>query len=217
MLMYFILSTVREAETRDRLCIIFVDHNRNDLIQRVTKVIPITEELLQKGLIQKEDQSTITAPKTSQDQMGKLYQVLQEGGDETKSAFYRILLKQEPELLKELDAEFVDQSKSDIIRGVKEVKVTSMKLLHKRLIKKEDNDKISAAKTRQDQMTLLYQVLDERGTEAKSAFFWIIVFDNPPRLKYLVKQAETREGLVKQAETREGLAPETNSSIIQHQ
>ncbi|KAL0970763.1 hypothetical protein UPYG_G00247070 [Umbra pygmaea] len=100
--MYFILSTVREAETRDRLYIVIVDHNRNDLIQRVTKVIPITDELLQMGLIQKEDQSTITAPKTSQDQMGKLYQVLQEGGDKTKSAFYRILLKQEPKLLKEL-------------------------------------------------------------------------------------------------------------------
>ncbi|KAL0970765.1 hypothetical protein UPYG_G00247090 [Umbra pygmaea] len=113
-------------QQQEEQSIIFVDHNRNDLIQRVTKVIPITEELLQMGLIQKEDQSTITAPKTSQDQMGKLYQVLQEGGDKTKSAFYKILLKQEPNLLKELDVNFVDKYKDDLIQWVDEVKSISM-------------------------------------------------------------------------------------------
>ncbi|XP_038842117.1 serine/threonine-protein kinase/endoribonuclease IRE1-like [Salvelinus namaycush] len=81
----------------------FVDRHRAELIQRVRMVMPIADDLLRNEMIHPEMYSNIQTSNTSQDQMRTLYVVLQSGGPEVKSAFYRSLLKQHPYLVDDLD------------------------------------------------------------------------------------------------------------------
>lgn len=80
----------------------FVDDNMEQLVQRITLVMPIADGLYQKKMIHYEDYSEITAAQTSMAKMRKLYVALQPGGAVAKSAFYQILLKQQSLLVKEL-------------------------------------------------------------------------------------------------------------------
>ncbi|XP_036831908.1 receptor-interacting serine/threonine-protein kinase 3 isoform X3 [Oncorhynchus mykiss] len=80
----------------------FVDDNMEQLVQRITLVMPIADGLYQKKIIHYEDYSEITAAQTSMAKMRKLYVALQQGGAVAKSAFYQILLKQQSLLVKEL-------------------------------------------------------------------------------------------------------------------
>ncbi|XP_041693441.2 NACHT, LRR and PYD domains-containing protein 12 isoform X1 [Coregonus clupeaformis] len=79
----------------------FVDLHMADLIQRVTTVMNIADILLQRGMIHKEMYSNIRAASTSQQQMRLLYEALN-GGVKVKSAFFRILLEQQPHLVQDL-------------------------------------------------------------------------------------------------------------------
>ncbi|XP_031678680.1 receptor-interacting serine/threonine-protein kinase 3 isoform X2 [Oncorhynchus kisutch] len=80
----------------------FVDDNMEQLVQRISLVMPIADGLYQKKMIHYEDYSEITAAQTSMAKMRKLYVALQPGGSVAKSAFYQILLKQQYLLVKEL-------------------------------------------------------------------------------------------------------------------
>ncbi|XP_064807883.1 uncharacterized protein LOC135524354 isoform X1 [Oncorhynchus masou masou] len=80
----------------------FVDDNMEQLVQRISLVMPIADGLYQKKMIHYEDYSEITAAQTSMAKMRKLYGALQPGGSVAKSAFYQILLNQQPLLVKEL-------------------------------------------------------------------------------------------------------------------
>lgn len=73
----------------------WVDKNRSKLIQSVTLVMPIADELRQRGMIHLEIYNKIKAAGTSQDQMRELYNALTT--PEVKSAFYRILKEIEPQ------------------------------------------------------------------------------------------------------------------------
>uniref|UniRef100_A0A673WCF6 CARD domain-containing protein n=1 Tax=Salmo trutta TaxID=8032 RepID=A0A673WCF6_SALTR len=73
----------------------FVDRHRAELIQRVRKVMPIADDLLRRGMINYEMFANITTSKTNQGKMRELYKALQSGGTPLKTAFYRILLKNE--------------------------------------------------------------------------------------------------------------------------
>ncbi|XP_038873506.1 NACHT, LRR and PYD domains-containing protein 12-like isoform X3 [Salvelinus namaycush] len=79
----------------------FVDRHMADLIKRVTIVMPIADNLLQRGMIHEEMYSNIRAASTSQQQMRLLYEALK-GGVKVKSAFYRVLLEQQPHLVQDL-------------------------------------------------------------------------------------------------------------------
>ncbi|XP_064869787.1 NACHT, LRR and PYD domains-containing protein 1 homolog [Oncorhynchus nerka] len=81
----------------------FVDKYRPQLIQRVTMVMPIADELLAEGMIHKEMYSNISAARTDEDKMRELFKALQSGGNKVKSAFLSILRENEPNLVQDLE------------------------------------------------------------------------------------------------------------------
>ncbi|KAG5264388.1 hypothetical protein AALO_G00253240 [Alosa alosa] len=81
----------------------FIDHHRVTLIERVTCIPPIAEEMLSQGLIHKEKHSNIMAARTSEDRMREIYKCLQSSGTKGKAQFYQILLLKEPHLVKHLN------------------------------------------------------------------------------------------------------------------
>ncbi|XP_078140826.1 NACHT, LRR and PYD domains-containing protein 3-like isoform X2 [Centroberyx gerrardi] len=89
----------------------WVDENRAQLIQSVTSVMPIADELLQRRVIHYELYCNIKAIRTSQDQMRDLYKALTSTG--AKSAFYRILQQIQPEICeKEVIKELIKMHKA---------------------------------------------------------------------------------------------------------
>ncbi|CAB1323202.1 unnamed protein product, partial [Coregonus sp. 'balchen'] len=83
----------------------FVDEQRAELIQRVTMVIPIVDELIQRNMLQKEMYNTIRDGRPCQEQMRLLYEVLCSGGTTVKAAFYEILFGKQPHLVQDLASE----------------------------------------------------------------------------------------------------------------
>uniref|UniRef100_A0AAY5KUE7 Ig-like domain-containing protein n=1 Tax=Esox lucius TaxID=8010 RepID=A0AAY5KUE7_ESOLU len=171
------------TETTIRLIVdatTFLNIFRNDLIWNVTKVMPIVNGLLETGLIQKKVKSMISTAGTHQDQMRQLFQALDEGDVEMKSAFYSLLCKHEPDLTGKLDAvDFVNSTRDDLIQKVTNVTLIADRLLQKGLILEEVYSGISTAESSQDQMILLFHALDEGGSEVKSAFYRILLEHQP--------------------------------------
>ncbi|KAK2900558.1 hypothetical protein Q8A67_008673 [Cirrhinus molitorella] len=80
----------------------FVDRNYAALIQRVSSVKAIADELKNNGMIHHETLSEIKAEQTNQDKMRKLFEALNSGGDTVKNTFYYALKNQEPSLFRDL-------------------------------------------------------------------------------------------------------------------
>lgn len=72
----------------------WVDSNRSKLIQNVTSVMQIADQMLQQHVIQKEMYANIEAALTSMEKMRILYKTLTSRN--AKSAFFRILQEVEP-------------------------------------------------------------------------------------------------------------------------
>lgn len=79
-----------------------MDEHRLDLIQRVSNIEPILDELLQGEIIQQEAYDQIRAQQTPQERMRALYNGPLKAGDASKEAFYQSLKKHEPMLVKDL-------------------------------------------------------------------------------------------------------------------
>uniref|UniRef100_A0A3B3VR58 Si:ch211-66k16.27 n=1 Tax=Poecilia latipinna TaxID=48699 RepID=A0A3B3VR58_9TELE len=75
-----------------------VDDMRDTLIQKNTKVMAITRDLLKMRMIHEETYSEIEARKTNQDKMRELYKSLR-ASDLVKVAFYDALKEREPNIL----------------------------------------------------------------------------------------------------------------------
>lgn len=82
----------------------FVDRHRNLLIQRVTLVMPLADQLRDQGMLSNEAYAEISAGRTPQAQMRALYGSLDSGGNAVKTAFYHILKRENPFLVQELEA-----------------------------------------------------------------------------------------------------------------
>ncbi|XP_063054473.1 nuclear GTPase SLIP-GC-like, partial [Engraulis encrasicolus] len=80
----------------------FLEEKRPKLIQRVTEVMPIADQLLSKGVIGQETYANIQAAATSQDKMRLLFEGLHSAGVQGKLAFYTILQEQLPHLVDDL-------------------------------------------------------------------------------------------------------------------
>ncbi|KAF4117704.1 hypothetical protein G5714_002257 [Onychostoma macrolepis] len=80
----------------------FVDRNFAALVQKVTSVMAIADELKNKDMMHNEKYSEIRVEKTSQDKMRRLFEALHAGGDAVKYAFYYALRNHEPYLFRDL-------------------------------------------------------------------------------------------------------------------
>ncbi|XP_045567779.1 flagellar attachment zone protein 1 isoform X16 [Salmo salar] len=213
---YWWRKHMKEKEQRQRLeerrDALFVTRHKDHLIHMVSKGKSIASELHQKDLIPDEMNSQISAARTSQDQMRLLFLALEEAEDTTrvKSAFYRILLDLEPDVVKDLeeqrqrleelrDALFVTRHKDHLIHMVSKGKSIASELHQKDLIPDEMNSQISAARTSQDQMRLLFLALEEAEdtTRVKSAFYRILLDLEPDVVKDLEEQRQRLEELQK--------------------
>ncbi len=79
-----------------------MDEKSAELIQRVTSVMAIADELHSKGMIHAEKYAEIKAEKTNQEKTRKLFESLNSGGDQVKRDFYYLLEKHQPYLFKDL-------------------------------------------------------------------------------------------------------------------
>ncbi|XP_030629218.1 NACHT, LRR and PYD domains-containing protein 3-like [Chanos chanos] len=95
----------------------FVDEHRAELIQRVTVVMPLADELLSLGMLHEETYTQISAARTSQEKMRELFTALHSGGDRVKSTFYHVLERLEPHLLQDLDLNSVSLKNKELVRN----------------------------------------------------------------------------------------------------
>ncbi|XP_036439131.1 NACHT, LRR and PYD domains-containing protein 1 homolog [Colossoma macropomum] len=89
----------RQRDLSKEYAVWFVNKHRNALIQRVSLVTPIADDL--KSLLGGEKYSIITKCKTPQEEMRKIYSFLS-GGQKIEERFYLSLLKNDPHLVGEL-------------------------------------------------------------------------------------------------------------------
>ncbi|XP_035011713.2 receptor-interacting serine/threonine-protein kinase 3 isoform X2 [Hippoglossus stenolepis] len=79
----------------------FIDDNRADIIQNVSEVMAIVDEL--GDLVHSETYSVIDAKQTSQEKMRVLFQkTFRSGGVTVKAAFYTVLKRHQPKLVERL-------------------------------------------------------------------------------------------------------------------
>uniref|UniRef100_A0A3P9BTG6 Pyrin domain-containing protein n=1 Tax=Maylandia zebra TaxID=106582 RepID=A0A3P9BTG6_9CICH len=77
-------------------------HPKMELIQRVSNIEPILDELLKEKVIQQESYDRIRALQTSQEKMRELYSGPLKAGSASKDVFYQILQTHERLLLNDL-------------------------------------------------------------------------------------------------------------------
>ncbi|KAM4025385.1 apoptosis-associated speck-like protein containing a CARD isoform 1-T2 [Anomaloglossus baeobatrachus] len=81
----------------------FVDRHRTQLIQRVSPVAPVLDDLLQKKLISQEQYDTVRSKTTHQEQMRELYQYVRSFGNEDKNKLLQSLKTCNGPLIKNLE------------------------------------------------------------------------------------------------------------------
>lgn len=82
----------------------FVDAMRKVLIQKVSSVMPIADELLQKKHISSEEYANIRERQPEQEKMREIYKTL--NNPASKVAFYGVLQKYDPYLLDDLERDY---------------------------------------------------------------------------------------------------------------
>ncbi|XP_052000741.1 apoptosis-associated speck-like protein containing a CARD isoform X2 [Xyrauchen texanus] len=83
----------------------FIDRNRKELIQRVNNIDAILDELFEKEIIRKEEYDEIRAEKTPQSKMRALFDgPINSAGTAGKDALYKVLMKLQFHLMKDLGA-----------------------------------------------------------------------------------------------------------------
>uniref|UniRef100_A0A7N9APP7 PYD and CARD domain containing n=1 Tax=Mastacembelus armatus TaxID=205130 RepID=A0A7N9APP7_9TELE len=89
----------------DTKCKHFVDRHRVDLINRVSNIGPILDDLLDKNVIQQEVYEQIRALPTTQDKIRELYSGPLKASEACKDAFYESLQLNEKFLIDDLSAD----------------------------------------------------------------------------------------------------------------
>ncbi|XP_071022338.1 uncharacterized protein [Oncorhynchus clarkii lewisi] len=127
---------------------IFVDDHKDQVIQRVTKVMPIMYELFYDLYC-----NTRINQMTRQDQMRQLYKALEEAEDtrKVKSDFYRILLDLEPDIVKDLGPDSNETEFLDLCRLNKNLCVLLDKVTREReKVRKQRDDALREVRIERD-------------------------------------------------------------------
>ncbi|XP_036436225.1 uncharacterized protein LOC118814633 [Colossoma macropomum] len=126
----------------------FVDENREILIQRVSSVMEIADQLKWKGMITDETYSHIKTGKTSQEQMRILYRALDSGGTAVKEEFFKILQMTEPSLVEELSGHsYIFSSYIPTLTqlDIKDLSLTDAGIFNPKIVEKSHGDKITTS------------------------------------------------------------------------
>ncbi|XP_040190228.1 NACHT, LRR and PYD domains-containing protein 3-like isoform X2 [Rana temporaria] len=81
----------------------FVDQHREKLIQRITMIPPVLDNLLQEGLLTQEQCDTVNAKETPQEKMRGLYQFSRGWSIPDKDIFYQALQDSNPGVMEHLE------------------------------------------------------------------------------------------------------------------
>ncbi|XP_056600683.1 NACHT, LRR and PYD domains-containing protein 1b allele 2-like isoform X1 [Triplophysa dalaica] len=93
------------TDTADlRMITEFVDNHRQELIARVTSVMPVADGLRGKHMMPPEMYSGIDNARSRQTKMRLLFDVLDSGGPAVKAEFYRLIKDTEPCLVRDLES-----------------------------------------------------------------------------------------------------------------
>ncbi|XP_077303367.1 uncharacterized protein LOC143923520 isoform X2 [Lithobates pipiens] len=80
----------------------FVDEHRVKLIEKVTSVEPVLDDLMDNNILTQEQYDTVLKKTTTQDMMRELYRHQRSWGDRDKNIFQRLLKKHNPALFRGL-------------------------------------------------------------------------------------------------------------------
>ncbi|KAK0146136.1 Apoptosis-associated speck-like protein containing a CARD [Merluccius polli] len=157
----------------------FVDRHRSSLIQRISSVAAILDQLLDHKVVSQEQYDTILAKATRQDQVRELYSgPLRSSGTRGKDIFLSVLEELEPFLIEDLrgqEEHFVDRHRSSLIQRISSVAAILDQLLDQKVVSQEQYDTILAKATRQDQVRELYSgALRSSGTRGKDIFLSVL-------------------------------------------
>ncbi|KAL7838711.1 hypothetical protein AOLI_G00271150 [Acnodon oligacanthus] len=151
-----ILRTIGHDRTAERLksavesslFSFFMYENRERLIQRVSSVMTIADQLKWRGMITGEMYSRIQAAKTSQEQMKILYRALDSEGTYAKAEFYKILEMTEPFLLYEHSGHgdiFSSYIPTSTQPCTKHLSLMDAEIFHPETVEKSQGDKITSS------------------------------------------------------------------------
>lgn len=101
----FVFIQLLENVHFSSVCILeFVDNHRQELIARVTSVMPVADGLRGKHMIPPEVYSGIDNARSRQTKIRLLFDVLDSGGPAVKAEFYRLIKDTEPCLVQDLES-----------------------------------------------------------------------------------------------------------------
>ena len=80
----------------------FVKRERTELIRRVTEVLGVLDDLLEKGVFKESTYNDIKAEKTREDKVRLLHDTVSLKGRRAMASFYDALKRHEPFLLEDL-------------------------------------------------------------------------------------------------------------------
>ncbi|KAK0131636.1 Apoptosis-associated speck-like protein containing a CARD [Merluccius polli] len=166
----------------------FVDRHRSSLIQRISLVAAILDQLLDHKVVSQEQYDTILTKATRQDQVRELYSgALRSSGTRGKDIFLSVLEELEPFLIEDLrgqcrpvpplspEEHFVDRHRSSLVQRISSVAAILDQLLDHKVVSQEQYDTILAKATRQDQVRELYRgALRSSGTRGKDIFLCVL-------------------------------------------
>ncbi|KAK0146130.1 Apoptosis-associated speck-like protein containing a CARD [Merluccius polli] len=163
----------------------FVDRHRSSLIQRISSVAVILDQLLDHKVVSQEQYDTILAKATRQDQVRELYRgALRSSGTRGKDIFLSVLEETDHLLIEDLRGQETGnrlccdrcvEKWRFLIQRISSVAAILDQLLDHKVVSQEQYDTILAKATRQDQVRELYSgALRSSGTRGKDIFLSVL-------------------------------------------
>ncbi|XP_073479390.1 NACHT, LRR and PYD domains-containing protein 3-like isoform X2 [Aquarana catesbeiana] len=162
----------------------FVDQYRAELIQRITMVHPVLDNLLQEGLLTQEHYDTVKAYKTTQEKMRGLYQFSRGWSMPDKDIFYQALKASNPGVIERLEGTSLTDFKKEHRQSTKVTfqripeynsrmgeAVNLQKIFTKLLMRKGPQNKEEKVQEIKSSGGRHLQIMEKRSPTTMQAFF----------------------------------------------